>query len=417
MTKAPETAADWPAELNEPLFMLDSRVGEIAKLFASRAEALAAAASASPRVAVTRYATAGATAVIPVRGSLVNWGDVDLSRYGATSFGHLAEALHAAASDGAVERIVLQINSPGGVVEGSDTVVDALRAARAAKPLVSHVDGLGASCGYLFAAQAHEIVITALSRLGSIGVYTGHIDYSGMMERLGLKVTHVASGQHKLDGSPYERLPDDVRAAMQDEVDDLRIGLVNDIAAGRGDRLTAAAALATEARMYRGRVNASGRSEAIDAGLADRISSLRDLLASTTRSYSPTKPPKGKSMDTISRADHDAAVAAARSEGASAERSRIAGVMALDEAKGREASALGLALAAGITADTAKSILAGLPKSSAPSLPAGRAQDAPGGLVLVQSASAPGELDQQRQMSEFERGRAIARGLNLGAKS
>jgi signal peptide peptidase SppA len=336
----------------------------------------------------------------------MNWGDIDLARYGATSYGWLSEALHAAAADGAVERIVLAINSPGGMVEGSDSVVDALRIARASKPLVAHVDGLGASAGYLIAAQADEIVATHLSRLGSIGVFTGHIDVSRMMERMGVKISLVAAGAHKVDGNPYEALPDDVRAEMQSEVEDLRLGLARDVAIGRGDRLTAEAALKTEARMYRGRVNSSGRSEAIDHGLADRIGSLRDLLASSSRSHIPAIR-KEHHMDTVTRAEHEAAVAVARTEGATAERARIASVMALEEAKGREASAFGLAMAAGITADTAKSILDGLPKATQETLPSGRSKDAPGGLAVVDSASfAEGT---QAPSTDFERGRAAAR--------
>jgi signal peptide peptidase SppA len=396
---------DWPTELCDPLFMLDTRAGEIASIFAKRAEIFAASAA---KANLQRYASAGTSAVIPVQGSLVNWGDIDLARYGATSYGWLSEALHAAVADVAVERIVLAINSPGGMVEGSDSVVDALRVARAAKPLVAHVDGLGASAGYLIAAQADEIIATHLSRLGSIGVFTGHIDVSKMMERLGVKVSLVAAGAHKVDANPYEALPDNVRAEMQAEVEDLRLGLARDIAFGRGDRLTAEAALKTEARMYRGRVNSSGRSEAIDHGLADRIGSLRDLLASSSRSHFPnTRKDKSMSTDTVTRAEHDAAVAAARSEGANAERARIASVMALEETKGREASALGLALAAGITADTAKSILAGLPKAAVETLPSGRSKDAPGGLAVVDSASfAEGT---QGPSTDFERGRAAAK--------
>ena len=70
-----------------------------------------------------------------------------------------------------------------------------------------------------------------------------------MMERAGVKVSLVA-GAHKVDGNPYEPLPTDVRNDLQAEVDDLRLGLANDIAAGRGDRLTAEAALKGE---FRGR--------------------------------------------------------------------------------------------------------------------------------------------------------------------
>lgn len=95
----------------------------------------------------------------------------------------------------------------------------------------------------------------------------------------------------------------------------------------------------------------------------------------------------------ISKADHEAAVAKAREEGrlegAAGERSRIAAILALDEAKGREASAHHLALNTDLTADAAKGVLAGLqPAAAAPSpqepvaAAPQRSADAPGGLVL-----------------------------------
>lgn len=414
MSSDAQINADWPAELSEPLFLLDTRAGEIAKLFAGRAEILASVGSGTTRSNLQRYAIVGASAVVPVQGSLVNWGDVDLNRFGATSYGWLAEALQTAASDGAIERIVLAINSPGGVVDGSDSVVDALRQARAAKPLIAHVDGVGASASYLIAAQAHEVVATALSRVGSIGVFTSHIDVSKMMDRVGVRVSLVAAGAHKVDGSPYEKLPDSVRAEMQDYVDDLRLGLAKEIAIGRGDRLTADMAMKTEARMFRAKVNSSGRSEAIDHGLADRLGSLRDLLASSSRSPLSTNLRKVLSMDMISRAEHEAAVAAARNEGANAERARIGAIMALDESKGREASALGLAMAAGISADTAKTVLAGLPKAVVQVLPAGRAQDAPGGLAVVDAN--PAVATSTAPLSDFEKGRQIVKNLGLSVR-
>lgn len=97
----------------------------------------------------------------------------------------------------------------------------------------------------------------------------------------------------------------------------------------------------------------------------------------------------------ISKADHEAAIAKAREEGriegAAGERSRIAAILALDEAKGREASAQHLALNTDLTADAAKGVLAGLQPAAAAPLPQEpaaaaaapqRSADAPGGLVL-----------------------------------
>jgi len=100
----------------------------------------------------------------------------------------------------------------------------------------------------------------------------------------------------------------------------------------------------------------------------------------------------------IARAEHDAAVAAARTEGhaagekagATAERTRIQAILNLPEAKGREASAMHLAFTTDLSAETAKGVLSGLavapeadkePKQDDQQPQGQRASDAPNGLV------------------------------------
>lgn len=106
--------------------------------------------------------------------------------------------------------------------------------------------------------------------------------------------------------------------------------------------------------------------------------------------------------DTISKADHEAAINAARTDaekagikiGVAQERERIRAILTLDEAKGREESAQHLALNTDLTADAAKGALAGLkipePATQVAAADAQvdgvafqRAKDAPGGLVTV----------------------------------
>jgi len=97
----------------------------------------------------------------------------------------------------------------------------------------------------------------------------------------------------------------------------------------------------------------------------------------------------------IARAEHDAAVAAARTEGqtagekagATAERARIQAILNLPEAKGREASAMHLAFTTDLSADTAKGVLSGL-EASKPEpdndadIEGQRSHEAAGGLVV-----------------------------------
>lgn len=53
------------------------------------------------------------------------------------------------------------------------------------------------------------------------------------------------------------------------------------------------------------------------------------------------------------------AIAAARAEGAAAERARISSIVNCREASGKEVAALGLALTADVTLETAKTVLSG----------------------------------------------------------
>ncbi len=64
--------------------------------------------------------------------------------------------------------------------------------------------------------------------------------------------------------NPYQPLPEAVHDQMQRELEVVRFLFAETVAAGRGDRLTQAAALATEAAVFRG-------ADAIAAGLADEL--------------------------------------------------------------------------------------------------------------------------------------------------
>ncbi len=80
----------------------------------------------------------------------------------------------------------------------------------------------------------------------------------------GIDVTFIYSGKHKVDGNPYEPLPDDVAAQLQSVVDTMRDRFAAEVGMGRGRRFNKAAALKTEAQVYTAR-------EAVDLGLVDAI--------------------------------------------------------------------------------------------------------------------------------------------------
>jgi signal peptide peptidase SppA len=240
----------------------------------------------------TPFAMIDGIAVIEVSGVLVHRGAWIGQSSGQTSYEGIAVQLAAAASDPAVRGIALEIDSFGGEVAGVFDLADAIRAARTAKPVWAFVAEHAFSAGYALASQADRIILPRTGAVGSIGVVVMHADLSGQLSDAGVTVTLIHSGAHKVDGNPYAPLPDPVRARIQAEIDSIRTLFAQTVAAGRGRRLTADAALATEAECYRG-------TDAVAVGLADEVSDPASAFATfaaavngrgATRSARPGRP-------------------------------------------------------------------------------------------------------------------------------
>ena len=220
----------------------------------------------------TPFAMVDGIAVIEVSGVLVHRGSWIGQSSGQTSYEGIAAQLAAAVADPAVRGIALEIDSFGGEVAGVFDLADAIRAARASKPVQAFVAEHAFSAGYALASQATSIILPRTGAVGSIGVVVMHADLSGQLSDDGVTVTLIHSGAHKVDGNPYEPLPDAVRARIQGEIDSIRTLFAQTVAAGRGRRLTAEAALTTEADCYRG-------ADAVTAGLADEVSDPASAFA------------------------------------------------------------------------------------------------------------------------------------------
>ncbi len=177
--------------------------------------------------------------------------------------------LRAAVADPLVERIVLDIDSPGGAAVGAFELAADIRAMTRQKPITGLVNFMAYSGGYLIGSACSELVVSQTSGVGSIGVIASHMDRSKLEEGLGVKVTTVFAGAHKNDLSPHEPLTEQSLKFLNDLVQESYQAFVGAVAEYRG--LSAEAVRATEAGLYRGQ-------QGISAGLADRLMSPQDAL-------------------------------------------------------------------------------------------------------------------------------------------
>lgn len=180
-------------------------------------------------------------------------------------------ALAEAVEDDDVVAIVLDVDSPGGTTDLVPETAAMIRAAAEQKRVVAVANTLAASAAYWLASQASEVVVTPSGLVGSIGVYTRHVDVSQAEADAGVRTTLVHAGRFKVEGNPHAPLSREARAHLQELVDDVYGQFTADVAAGRG---TSPAAVR---RGYgEGRVLTAER--AVAAGLADRVATLEDTV-------------------------------------------------------------------------------------------------------------------------------------------
>ena len=161
------------------------------------------------------------TATLEVSGPLMPNPDI-YDRYyhnGADSV-RIANLIQAAANAPEIERLVLLINSPGGMVIGTPEMGSALRDFNSTgKQSIAFADTLMASAAYWVGSQASEVYSTESALVGSIGVIRPHIDASAAHEKEGLKVEIFRGGKHKVAGAMGTAMTDEQRQHIQEGVD------------------------------------------------------------------------------------------------------------------------------------------------------------------------------------------------------
>lgn len=213
----------------------------------------------------------GAVEVIPVH-SLITQRYTWLTwLYDGTSLEWLAEAIREAVEDSEVAAVVLDVDSPGGSVDGLIEFAAELRTMVAQKPIVAVTNPTNASAAFWASAGATEMVITPSGSIGSVGIYAMHVDESRFLEAEGVTVTLIHAGPYKVEGNPYEPLSEEARSTLQGEVDHFYRAFTSDVAKGRGTQVSTVVDAFGGGRMV---MPAAAQA----AGMVDRIATLADTV-------------------------------------------------------------------------------------------------------------------------------------------
>ncbi len=318
-------------------------------------------------------------AIVPISGTLISKSGSLRPYSGMTGYNGIVARVTAAINDPDVDGILLDMDTPGGMVAGGFDAADMIARLRNQKPIWSLANDMNCSAGQLLASACSRRMVTQTAKTGSIGVLMAHSNYAGNLEQAGIDITLIFAGAHKVDGNPWEALPKDVRSTFQAKMDAIRQSFAEKVSGYTG--ISVQAVLDTEAAVYTGQ-------ESIDVGLSDELVINTDALAVMREAISNSKvtrsiggqmslkqtqtvadTPTGSEVATVKQehplaAQQDGDVTAAVSNAIQAENARIMGILDSDEAKGREASARALAATPGMTVENAQRILASMPESA-----------------------------------------------------
>lgn len=135
------------------------------------------------------------------------------------------------AENKSVSAVILVVNSPGGTTAGGEALFEAIRELSKSKPVVAQFGTLATSAAYIAGLASDYIVARGNTITGSVGVIFQWAEFSGLLEKLGVRMNEVKSGPLKAVPSPFQPMDEAGRAATEEMVAESFkwfVGLVRD---------------------------------------------------------------------------------------------------------------------------------------------------------------------------------------------
>ena len=172
--------------------------------------------------------------------------------------------------DKGIKAIVMRINSPGGGVVPSQEIYEELRKTTKSKKVVVSMGSVAASGGFYIAAAADKVVANPGTITGSIGVIMEFVHLKELLEKIGVSLYVLKSGEFKDMGSPQRKLTERDKEILNRVIADTQKQFVRAVARGRH--------LSEEevGKIADGRVFSGERAK--ELGLVDSLGNFQDAV-------------------------------------------------------------------------------------------------------------------------------------------
>lgn len=221
------------------------------------------------------YSICDGIAVIPITGVLAKRSSQvnDVSQPEGTACESIQMSLYHALGNQMVRGVLLDIDSPGGSIDGiADLATVIFEASNGDVPIVAHCNEMCCSAAYWLACQCNAVYLSETAIAGSIGVYTVLHDVSKWFtEELLTKVHLVKAGDRKGDGVPGTEISPEAIAAVQADIQACYDVFTKHVARGLVISRADAKSLADGSTWV--------GAQAVEAGIADGVQSFDETLS------------------------------------------------------------------------------------------------------------------------------------------
>jgi len=182
----------------------------------------------------------------------------------------ITEQLITFRNDRQIKAIILRINSPGGGVGPSQEIYSETRRTTQKKKVIASLGSLTASGAYYIASAADKIIANPGTLTGSIGVLMEFIRIEELLNKIGVEMQVIKSGEFKDIGSPSRKMTDREREIIMNLLEDIRNQFVTAVSKGRNMPREKVLEIA-DGRIFSGR-------QAKKLGLVDRLGNFHDAV-------------------------------------------------------------------------------------------------------------------------------------------
>jgi protease-4 len=226
-----------------------------------------------PTIAPEMFAGRRKLAILYLEGDIVDGRSqhvplLDMKLVGSYS---MADTIRQLKDDSSVRAVVLRIESPGGSSLASDVMWRELRLLAKEKPLIVSMGTVAASGGYYVASASRNIFAEPLTITGSIGVFYGKADVSGLLGKIGVTVDTYKTAPRADAESLFRPFTPEEERELEHKVDQFYQTFLDRVSEARGQTKEQIDAVG-RGRVWTGQ-------QALAVHLVDHLGGLREALA------------------------------------------------------------------------------------------------------------------------------------------